>query len=173
MLFIQKQCLQCCGLLFSRTVKLDTRSRAQHLHHNNIYFKTSKPHSVGQDWRSCCDPRPRWWLSQSLNSPKGNSLIRTSFASRGASGLFFRSPTIEVTETGDGSRFYRGIYFTNQPAVFILFLDLFSFTEGFAEFIRLAFEEFTMFFRARLSAVQSLSPKPLGKLLYVDTLTLH
>lgn len=48
-----------------------------------------------------------------------------------------------------------------------------SFTEGFAEFIRLAFEEFTMFFRARLSAVQSLSLKLLGKLLYVDTLTLH
>lgn len=118
MLFLQKQCLQCCGLLFSRTVKLDTRSRAQHLHHNNIYFKTSKPHSVGPDWRSCCDPRPKWWLSQSLNSPKGNSLIRTSFASPGASGLFFRSPTIEITETGDGSRFYRGIYFKNQPAVF-------------------------------------------------------
>lgn len=110
--FTKKQCLQCCGLLFSRTVKLDTRSRAQHLHHNNIHFKTSKPHSVGQDWRSCCDPRPRWWLSQSLNSPKGNSLIRTSFASPGASGLFFRSPTIEITETGDGSRFYIGIYFT-------------------------------------------------------------
>lgn len=118
MLFVQKQCLQCCGLLFSRTVKLDTRSRAQHLHHNNMYFQISKPHSVGQDWRSCCDPRPRWWLSQSLNSPKGNSLIRTSFASPGASGLFFRSPTIEITETGDRSRFYGGIYFKNQPAVF-------------------------------------------------------
>lgn len=126
MLFLQKQCLQCCGLLFSRTVKLDTRSRAQHLHHNNIYFKISKPHSVGQDWRSCCDPRPRWWLSQSLNSPKGNSLIRTSFASPGASGLFFRSPTIEITETGDRSRFFRGIYFKNQPAVFLFSSSIFS-----------------------------------------------
>lgn len=173
MLFLQKQCLQCCGLLFSRTVKLDTRSRAQHLHHNNIYFKTSKPHSVGPDWRSCCDPRPTWWLSQSLNSPKGNSLIRTSFASPGASGLFFRSPTIEITETGDRSRFYRGVYFQNQPAVFYSLPRSFSFTEGFVEFIRLAFEAFTMFFRARLSAVLSLSPKLLGKLLFVDTLTLH
>lgn len=173
MLFLQKQCLQCCGLLFSRTVKLDTRSRAQHLHHNNIYFKTSKPHSVGPDWRSCCDPRPKWWLSQSLNSPKGNSLIRTSFASPGASGLFFRSQLSKLPRQEIEVVSIEVFTFRISQQFFILFLDPFSFTEGFAEFIRLAFKEFTMFFRARLSAVQSLSPKLLGKLLYVDTLTLH
>lgn len=39
----------------------------------------------------------------------------------------------------------------------LLFPFLFLFTEGIAEFTRLAFEEFTMCFRARLSAVQSFS----------------
>lgn len=112
---------------------------------------------MGQDWRSCCGPRPVRWLSQSLNSPKGNTLIRTSFASPGAAGLLFFALQLSKLPRHGIEAVPRVFTLRISQQFSLLFPFLFLFTEGIADFTRLAFEEFTMCFSARWSAVQSFS----------------
>lgn len=161
------------GLLFSRTVKLETRSRAQHLHHNNIFLNF---------WTVFCGSGLAVMLRSQARAmaiaiaqfPKRKYANKDEFCiSRRGGPPFFRSPTIEITETWDRSR-SQSFYFENQPAVFSSLPLSFLVYWGNCRLYQTCFRGiYDMFQSSVICSSVFLFSKLLGKLICVDTLALH